>query len=385
MTDYRPSAAAIARRQRDLRVGSFSDIHLGHSQTPTSLTIQNLRTAFPNNAETGELDLLLMGGDLFDEAMAYTNKYITEIENYLFSLALMCSTRRIVLRFLEGTSSHDRGQAVHMGKIIAQHNLDIDYKYITEVTVEYIEALGITMLYIPDNIAGDGDTVWALVQKAMVDAGVEHVDYANVHGAFSYQLPNIASVQANCHRMERYLGIVDNYIFSGHIHIPSIYERIYCNGSFDRLNHGEEEPKGHWRALIRKNGDDELVFRVTQGAAIYKTVSCLDMPLEQALASLEEVQSLPLDSSVRVVAERGNPILANLARLRQDYPHIRWVGKAVETSNKPEGLLLDLRPATQEIPITPENISELLMERIRVKCDNPRVVARCIELLPTFL
>lgn len=385
MTDVRPVASAVARRPRDLRVASFSDVHLGHGQTPTSKIIENLRTAFPDTPETWELDLILMGGDLFDEGMAYTNKYITEIENWLFSLARMCAKRNIVLRFLEGTSSHDRGQSAHMSKIIAQHGLVIDYKYITEVTVESIEALGISMLYVPDNIAGDGDHVWALVQAAMAEAGVTHVDYANVHGGFSYQLPNIASVQAHCHQMDRFLSIVDNYIWSGHIHIPSTWERIYCNGSFDRLNHGEEEAKGHWRALLRQNGEDEMVFHVNRGAAIYRSIDCTGMSVEQAATALEGVASLPLDSAVRVVAERGHPILTNLARLRQDYPHIRWTGKALEAGEKPESLALDLRPNVQEVPITPGNIADLLMARISTKCDNPAVVARCAELLPTFL
>lgn len=385
MVDQQPSARAVARRTRDLRVASFSDVHLGHPQTPTPSIIRNLYGAFPDTAETGELDLILMGGDLFDAELAYSNVHITEIENWMYSLARLCAKRRIVLRFLEGTFSHDRGQAAHMERIIAQHGLDIDYKYITQVTVETIEALGITMLYVPDNIAGDGDTVWAMVQAALAEAGVSSVDYANIHGGFAYQLPNIASVQANCHQMERYLGIVDNYIWSGHIHVPSRYGRIFCNGSFDRLNHGEEEAKGHWRAQIRKNGDDELVFRETTNAMVYKTVSCEGLPLDEAFARLALAATLPLDSSVRIVAERGNPILANLARLRQDYPHIRWVGKPVENHEKVEPLLLDLRPDVEAPPITPDNIADLLMERIRDKCDNPAVVARCAELLPTFL
>lgn len=383
--ELRPSAAAIAARSRDLKIGSFSDIHLGHSQTPTPLIIKHLYEAFPDNAETGELDLLLMGGDLFDEALAYNSTYITEIENWMYSLARMCAKRKIVLRFLEGTSSHDRGQAVHMGRIIAQHGLEVDYKYITQVTVEYIESLDISMLYVPDNIAGDGDTVWAMVQKVLLEAGLDKVDYANIHGGFAYQLPKIASVQANCHQMERYLGIVSNYIFSGHIHIPSRYGRIFCNGSFDRLNHGEEEAKGHWRATIRQSGDDDLVFVENKHAAIYRSVSCEGMAPDQAREALDGMAHLPLDSSVRVIAERGNAILSNLAQLRQDYPHIRWVGKAVDSREKAEPLLLDLRPQ-QAIPeITPETIVPMLMERIRGKCDDAMVVTRCAELLPSFL
>jgi hypothetical protein len=218
------------------------------------------------------------------------------------------------------------------------------------------------------------------VQQAMAEAGLEQVDYANIHGQFAYQMPNIASVQANCHPMERYLKIVKNYIFSGHIHFPSTYDRIFCNGSFDRLNHGEEEAKGHWRALIRQNGEDEFVFHVTENAAVYRSIDCTGWELEPALAAAQKLaDALPKEASIRIVADRGNPILVALPRLRQDYPFIRWTNKAVDTREvKP---ILERVIKHETVSINAGNIVELLMPRIREKNDNPVVISRCLDLL----
>ena len=95
----RPLASAIAKRTRDLRIASFSDVHLGHPQTPTSLIIQNLqRYGFPNTAETGELDLILLGGDLFDMGLMYSDAVVNEIETWMYSFLRMCERWNIVLR-----------------------------------------------------------------------------------------------------------------------------------------------------------------------------------------------------------------------------------------------------------------------------------------------
>src|ERR1700744_5997385 len=85
----RPSPAAVAKRIRDLRIASFSDVHLGHPQTPTHLIVKNLRQyVFPNNDETAKLDLIIIGGDLFDEGLMYNDPDVPEIEGVMLSLLI---------------------------------------------------------------------------------------------------------------------------------------------------------------------------------------------------------------------------------------------------------------------------------------------------------
>jgi hypothetical protein len=382
----RPSALAIAMRQRDLKIASFSDVHLGHASTPTRLILDNLYKAFPDNAKTGELDLILLGGDLFDSELQYSDPDIVEIEKWMYYMLGLCARRHIVLRILEGTFSHDRAQGLNFEKIARMCGLEVDFRYVKSIEVEQIESLGISMLYVPDFTTAEVDRLWKEVQQALASAGVDQVDYCNLHGAFTYQLPPISKVQAACHSMERYLSIVRNYIFTGHIHLSSVWDRILCNGSFDRLSHGEEEAKGHWEALIRQNGEDDFTFVVNEGAKIYKSLDCTHLTLEDSLALIDKtVKTLRPDSAIRLVAERGDPILHALARVRKDYYQFQWTTKSVEVKDVQKNLLVDLRGEFKEIDITPDNVFDLMMERIQRRAPADPVYHRAADLLTGML
>ena len=71
--------------------------------------------------------------------------------------------------------------------------------------------------------------------------GIDKVDFAIMHGSFPHQLP--PHIKVPMHDPNRYLSIVKYIVVIGHIHKPSVHERIYTPGSFDRISHGEEEPK----------------------------------------------------------------------------------------------------------------------------------------------
>lgn len=379
----KPDAKAIANRYRDLRIASFSDVHLGHPQTPTELIIKNLRKAFPDNAETAELDLILLGGDLFDDALHYNDSdLIRQIEGWMYSFLYLCAKHHIVLRVLEGTKSHDRGQSSHFLKIKEAHNLDVDLRYITEVSVEKHPQLQTSILYVPDFSLPEVDSIWMQVLNALMEAGLDRVGYANIHGAFTYQMPDISSVQMASHQMDRYLSVVENYIWTGHIHESSVYQRIYSNGSFDRLAHGTESPKGHWRALVRKNGEDDIVFMENTGAKIYLSLNLSALPIEEAMTKVEAVaNTLPPHSALRLLLSKSDVLLAAFSQLKKNYPLIQWSTKSVEMKDVQKQLLVDLRDEFQAIPITKENITELLLERIKKRTEDPAILQRCASYL----
>jgi len=384
----RPSAASIASRRRDLKGASFSDVHLGHPQTPTSSILTNLRRAFPDTEETAELDLLLLGGDLFDAALAYADGLIPEIEAWALYLLRLCAKHRIVFRILEGTHSHDRNQSAMFLKLVAHHAIDVDILYVDKVWVEKHEALGISILYVPDFTTIDEQSMWEKVEAALLEAGVEQVDYVNLHGAFSYQMPPIPDVQRTCHRMERFLRITRQYLFTGHIHLPSVYERIYCNGSFDRLNHGEEGPKGHWRFHVPTSGEDDITFIENVYARRYDTVDCKTLSLEDALRKVEMwAEALPPGSHLRVEAERGHGIFLSMARLRMNFPFLHWTMKAV-ASEKIEVTDDDPvlpAPLAVKAALTVETLGTILQERMVQHHVAEPIIQHAAALLPTYL
>jgi DNA repair exonuclease SbcCD nuclease subunit len=368
----------------ELHIAEFSDVHLAHPKTPTVEILNNLRRAFPDTEETGKIDLLFIAGDLFDGLMTLEDPDVVEIKLWIHQLLRMCKRRDIVVRVLEGTPSHDWKQSKTLFNPINENALiGADIKYVETLSIEYIERFGINVLYVPDEWTPDPNDTWLQTLQLLKSHGLEQVDYAVMHGNFTYQLPAVAKIPS--HVPERYLSIVKKYIFIGHVHRSSRYERILASGSFDRLSHGEEDPKGHWRVTVRDNGNDDVVFVENKGAKTYRTIDCTGLTIEEALKRCEIAHELKDGSHIRVAAAKTDPILTSLNVLRSDYPTMHWTSTVTETSTVLANRLVDLRSTFTQLNITRDNIEELVMERLRKLTNDERIINRCLQRLPEIV
>lgn len=366
---------------RKLRIGEAGDIHLLHNKTSTEHILKNLYKAFPDNAETGELDLIILAGDLFDRLVYYPDVNISLIRRWMFLFLHMCKRRDIVVRILEGTPSHDWKQSVHFITENEVADIGCDIKWVESLSIEHIERFGINVLYVPDEWKHATDDVWKDVCKEMHEKGLEQVDFTVLHGAFNYQLPSHVPVPT--HIPERYMGITKYFVFGGHIHKRSQYGNILAAGSFDRLTHGEEEDKGHYRVVVdRDNLAHEIRFVVNEGAKLYKSVDCTGLSLEKALTKIDKlVDTMPIDSHIRIIAEKGSPILVGFKEVVDRY-RLHWITQkpvGEEKINR-EAVSKIITPYTQSA-ITPDNIIELVMNRARERTTDPVIIAAVQELL----
>lgn len=366
---------------RKLRIGETGDVHLLHNKTSTEHILKNLYKAFPDNAETGELDLIIIAGDLFDRLTTYPDTNISLIRRWMFMFLNMCKRRDIVVRILEGTPSHDWKQSVHFITENEIAGIGCDIKWVESLSIEHIERFGINVLYVPDEWKHETDDVWKDVCKEMHEKGLSQVDFTILHGAFNYQLPSHVPVPT--HIPERYMEITKYFVFGGHIHKRSQYGNILAAGSFDRLTHGEEEDKGHYRVVVdRDNVDHEITFVVNEGAKLYKTVDCTGLSLEKAMDAVDKlIDTLPIDSHVRVVAEKGAPILVGFKELVDRY-RLHWITQKTVGGEKinREAVSAIITPFTPAA-ITPDNIIGMVMERARERTTDPVLLAAVQELL----
>lgn len=359
---------------------SVGDIHLKHPNTPTLHILENLYKAFPDNEETGQLDILYIEGDLFDRLIFLNDDVVPDIERWVSSLLWMCSRRNIIVRVLEGTPSHDNRQSRMFVTAKEIEKIPVDMKYVTTLSIEYIESLGINVLYVPDEWRPETDQTWLEVCELLQQKGLQQVDYACMHGAFTYQLPEVARVPK--HDMQRYLSIVKHYIFIGHIHIASRYERILAAGSFDRISHGEEEPKGHYRIRVDPKHGDTITFIENKGAKKYLTIDCTNLSLDDALIKLDIASKVPPNSAIRVEAHRSDPILVSLDVLRRKYPTISWSTKTEMGTGIQANLLQDHRQQYREIQINSTNIAQLVEEKMIAQGRPRELIDRSLALLP---
>ena len=347
-----------------IKIASFSDIHLGHRRNRTDLIIKALRLALPNNSETAELDIIFLVGDVFDRLLDLANEYLTDIDLWISDLIRICSENDIILRILEGTPSHDRKQSerfLTLAKIIRE---PIDIQYVKTLSIEYIERLKINVLYIPDEWDISTDRTLEQVKELMASKGLKQVDYALMHGQFEYQLASGAK-HAPKHSSEEYHKLVKHLIFIGHVHNFSNQGRIYAQGSFDRLGHGEEQPKGHLRATVNNDGSYQVNFIENKLARRYVTINCVGLDLDESLVKIKKVVARqPVDSCIRIEAPSTNPILADLPALMKMYPDFVWTKILRDEETQEELDVVNEEYSYSPITINKDNIIGLLMSRL---------------------
>lgn len=350
---------------------TISDIHIGNRSTPGYFILQNLKRLFGDfsTKETNfpDLKLILIAGDFWDDTVPVSDRVITDVLVFWHLLAAWCSYKRIVLRLLEGTPRHDRQQNRLLVTYTQQNFPDLDFKYFDEIQVEIHQKLNLSLLYIPDECRPTAD-------QAYIDAchevhtvhGLDKVDIAVMHGMFLYQLGTIP-MNHKVYREDQWLNLVKGFITIGHIHNQSFYERIYAQGSFDRLRHGEESPKGAYYFQEKAEGEWVPIFIENKYAKIYKTF-IIKKPIADSLPKLErDLSILPKESHVRILAKAGHAILEALPQLRKQFPFIVFT-KDFDDKDKTKKESNLLQHTQKDVVVLNKNtLNQAILDEIQIK------------------
>lgn len=367
---------------KNLNIASISDIHLGHNRNVAEDIIRNLDIAFPDNAETAKLDLLFIVGDVFDTLLFLSRDDVALIKIWIARLLRRAKKYNITIIVIEGTPSHDRKQSMLFPLINEISEIGADVRHITELSIVHVDRFGLDILCVPDEWTDSPEKTFDQVIDLLQHKGLSKVDFALMHGSFDYQLHPAA--KAPRHSEQQYLSIVKEYIFIGHIHQHSTYKRIIAQGSFDRLAHGEEEPKGHVRLSYDAEGHRRIKFVENKGAKIFKTINCTGLDIPAILEKVNAVLvNLTPDAFVRIEAEKENPIFATFEVLVRHFPLVTWSKLPRDDEDEAEAvnIVTDEEDLFIPITITKDNILSLMMSRV-VKQNVPEEVrARCEALL----
>lgn len=367
---------------KNLNIASISDIHLGHNKNIAANIIANLEKAFPDNAETAKLDLLIFAGDVFDTLLFLSRDDVILIKYWVAKILKLAKKHDIIVRVLEGTPSHDRKQSSIFVTINEIADINADLKHVTELSIERIEKLGIDILYVPDEWTDSPEKTFEQVVDLLHAKQLSQVDFAIMHGSFGYQMHPM--MKAPRHNEEQYLSIVKEYIFIGHIHTHSTYKRILAQGSFDRLMHGEEEPKGHLRVSYDSEGFRRVKFVENKGAKIFKTINCSQLSVPEIIEKVEkETHGLPPDIFIRIEAEKENPIFATFEVLIRNFPLVTWSKLPRDAEDESEQVNIVEVEEDNFIPITitKDNIATLLLDRLTKQGIKEDIRARAQTLL----
>lgn len=361
----------------ELNVAFISDVHVGHPKVPTCNIIDGLFAAFPDNHETAKLDAIFIAGDFFDRNLNLSFDGITDIHVFIRHLLRVCEKHNIVLRVLEGTPSHDWKQGCLFEQVASLIETTADIRWVKELSIEYINSLGINVLYVPDEWEHDPDETWRQVRGLLHDHGLEKVDFSIMHGFFEFQVPkNVTFVH---HDSTRYLDITNYFISIGHHHTQRSYKRILVQGSFDRLCHGEEGTKGHYRITVRENDCHDIRFVENELATKFVSIDCIDMDIEDALAKIAAIADGLRDRShVRIFARTNSTLAASKRDLELRWDTLHWqIDREAEEKVRESGLKLVRE--FRRVDITSDSVRRLLEAKLEGK--NPEAVKRALELL----
>jgi len=355
-------------KTKEIGILHITDIHFGHKKNSASEIAINLKMLISDNYNTikNTVKIIGLGGDEFDDALSVMAEDSAVILDFFLWLCNFASRNNIIVRCIEGTNSHSYKQMKTIADAIVASEIKVDFKYVDNISIEYIPSLNINILYIPDEMNGNNASkTIKQVRTLLRKLNLKYVDIAFMHGAFNYQLPMV-KLDSN-HIESDYLEIVKHYILIGHVHTHSVFDRIIATGSPDRLKHGEEEDKGIILAII--NLDDRsknrYLFLVNKRAKIFNTYYLKDMSLEDINKRLsKEFKKLKDGSYVRLATTSNNIFSRDiLTSLKKLYTNIIFTSDKVD--NKKISIFdnkLSEKKVVEAFAITKDNIVPLILE-----------------------
>ena len=360
-----------------LRTVSSSDNHLFHPRVPIAHTIEVLDRIIANDEHAAGIDILYFAGDVFDREIPFGSDAVTPIYAWMIRLLRFCSKYDIVLRILYGTPSHDRKQSSRFYDLIEEFKIDVDFKYVNTLSIEFIARFGINVLYVPDEWRTDPAVTLGEVKDLLAENHLDKVDFAVMHGCFQFQLPPIPKVQMKAHVAEEYLALVRHHIFIGHHHTFSVFDRICSHGSTTRLAHGEEGPKGY---VVHDLMDDDsyvLTFVQTPDPWTFKRVQAKGMKISEISSFLTE-SNFRKGSYIEFVAEAEDEVTLSFKDLCKNYSFLNLtlarpkVNRAVETFE-------DVDEDRVVHQIGEHNVDDAICEWLARKNVPPEIISQCRE------
>lgn len=342
----------------------ISDVHLGHHRTKTPRIIDGLYKLLPDNEETRQLDLIIIAGDLFDRLLQKNDEWMWMIEIWAMWLLRKCAKYGIVLRILEGTPSHDWKQSRMFITYNQGAKFKADVRYVETLEYEWHPTLGISLLYLPDEWHPDLLHCYKEAKRCLAENGVDKADVIVMHGQFEYQLPEHVGIEF--HDSRAWQDLVNHFIFCGHIHQTSQRGKILVAGSFDRLTHGDENPKGYLRGTIRSDGQNAVRFVENTMALQYKTIDCRGLSVHEAMILIERSLNLPEGSFIRIEANSDDNVAGAIPVLKEQYPQFFWDNPKIHSVGL-DRLTTSVLAMDRYVPIdlTKDNLSKLMEERLR--------------------
>lgn len=369
------------KKRGKFRYVSLGDVHLGHRGTPAAHIIRNLNKLLPDQL-LKEIDMLIITGDLFDRQLQNGDDVVHTINRWMTELMYRCAAFNVMIRCVEGTPSHDREQSKFFVEQMINAKIPVDLYYTNQLEIRYEPKLDAHFLYVPDKWRPCTEITLSEVKGEMMKLGIDQVDFAIMHGAFSYQLPSI--VEEPTHDEEEYNRLVKYQILIGHVHIMTVRGKIHAAGSLDRICHGDEIAKGMFDITVKEDGNYTCTFVENRGAKRYDTLDVHGQDTKELNLTVKtRVNEIPKGSAIRLRCDPHDVATGDLNYFIKEYPQIEWT-LAIEKSTKKKNTVLESMRnfnMSEWVPITRDNLVELIAIEMHRQGQCEDTIDRCATRL----
>lgn len=346
----------------------LSDIHLGHVKNSTKDILSALLRFFTKyKDEIIKTDIIFISGDIFDRLLPSNSKEMVSIMNWMASLLLFCKKSGIKLRVLEGTPGHDFKQMRLFDTIVKGLDIeDEDYRYFDILDIEFMDDLGVSILYLPDEWSESSEETFRLVKEKLKEHALEKVDIIIMHGVFKYQIPQYES--DTFHLEENYLNIVNYTINNGHVHFHSQYEKILVPGSFDRLTHSDDDlKKGGLLVTLERENKFTYKFLENLNAMIFKTIDITNLDMAKLDKELKKLSDLNKTVHVRLLTkDSDDKIIFTFNAFKEKYPNLHFtsITKTKKDKTGKEKPILESKRDIRVLKLDENRIRSLIDEML---------------------
>ena len=359
------------------RIGCIGDVHLACLTLAVDVMISRLIRHFVRYIKT--LDMLVINGDWYDRPIPHDSREAHAISILNSLIIRECAKHDVVLRVMRGTPGHDGDQCqnfVTLYEALKLHMEELeqtlDFKYHDTLTIETIDGIG-SCLFLPDKFGSCPSDAYDQIYQKLQALKMEQVDFIFLHGGFEYQLPYSSEAHPSHHDSEAYLDITRNRLFNNHIHTPSIHDRLLGPGSFDRIRHGEEHPKG-WLIYEYDEKDPingEAIFMENKEASLFKTLHITDNSIDAAAEQIDVIIGEGYKNGfIRLIVPESHPLLKHLKPLQQRYKS--FVIKVEKSSLKKikANDIFGFKPVVRSITLDRMTLPKLVLDSIPLSAEH---------------
>lgn len=343
---------------------SISDIHLYNPRISAQKMIEGLDHVLEQDCFK-VANTIMFVGDYTDRRVTLDHADNGIIIRGFARWCMACEQQGKEIWILEGTRSHDWGQMKTFFEMARAFTPNLKIRYFDKITVFKDERFDLDILFVPDDIHHDHDVIFTMIEDQLRKNNLEMVDFAIMHGMFDNQVPE--GLNLPCHDYSKFDPIVRHAIMIGHVHINSEFGKMLAQGSFGRISHGEEEPKGYYHIWLDKAGVFHKQFVVNPKAELFITIDCCGLTADQTLESVNTaILEYGSDVNIRIMSEAENPVFQNMDEVIRNFPMARFSPpkKIKQKESKPKIKLGDKLDKIFNVPlINRDNIGKLIIDR----------------------